>query len=401
MKTLQSLTVFNRITSSGKFVPEVDGLRFIAIFSVVFAHINGFFIEKVQDILHRQDSWMPIWRTITDGGGIGVSLFFVISGYILGLPFAKEYLGSGKKVVLRSYFIRRLTRLEPPYMLCMIVLFLVSVYVLHKYTFAELWPSLIASMTYTHNLFWDRYTLPLVNSVAWSLEVEVQFYILAPLLARLFLLPAVKRRTTMILICVLMITARSIYQFPCRSILDSIQYFLTGFLLADLKVTNTTFKINKSWVLIAGLPALSFIFILKMMLPNNDPDWLLNMGLFIVIAIFNYLCLFHQFIHSFLTNKMIYTIGGMCYSIYLLHTAVISAFGNRFINDFFFETMYLNLTLFNVVLICLIMLISVTYFVMIERPCMDRYWPQKALAFIRFRTLIYTRGIPYLLRLRK
>lgn len=401
MKTVQSLTVFNRITSSGKFVPEVDGLRFIAISSVVIAHINGFFIEKMQTDLHSQDSWISVWRTITDSGGIGVSLFFVISGYILGLPFANQYLGDGKKVVLRSYFIRRLTRLEPPYILCMIILFLASVYVLHKYTFATLLPSLMASITYTHNLFWDRYTLPLVNSVAWSLEVEVQFYILAPLLARLFLLPAVKRRTTMLVICVLMITARSIYQLPCRSILDSIQFFLTGFLLADMKVSKTRLKIAAPWVWGIGLPALSLVFILKMMLPNNDPDWLLNMWLFVVIAVFNYLCLFHGFIRAFLTNKVVYITGGMCYSIYLLHTAVISAFGNQFINGILFGHLFLNLELFNVVLIGLIMLVSVTYFVIIERPCMDRYWPQKLWAYIRFRTFVYSSTFPYLLRPRK
>ncbi|SFM75978.1 Peptidoglycan/LPS O-acetylase OafA/YrhL, contains acyltransferase and SGNH-hydrolase domains [Chitinophaga sp. YR627] len=398
---MQPSSIFNRITSNGKFVPEVDGLRFIAIFAVVIAHIDGFFVDKVEELLHQKDKWLSLFDYMLQGGGIGVSLFFVISGYILGLPFANQYLGDGKKVVLRSYFIRRLTRLEPPYMLCMIGLFFVLVFVLHKYTFNDLLPSLMASLTYTHNLFWDRYTLPLVNGVAWSLEVEVQFYIMAPLLARLFLLPAVKRRSIILLICVLMIVGRSIYQLPCRSILDAIQYFLTGFLLADLKVTNTFLKIKQPWVLAIGIPVLLLVFIFKMLLPNNDPDLLLNMGLFVVIAIFNYLCLFHGFINGFLTNRIIYTIGGMCYSIYLLHTVIISAFGSKFINGFFFDSLYLNLALFNVLQICLIMAISSIYFVLVERPCMDKYWPQKLLAFFRGRSTVSWKTIPSLLRLRK
>ncbi|WP_409994861.1 hypothetical protein [Chitinophaga pinensis] len=137
------------------------------------------------------------------------------------------------------------------------------------------------------------------------------------------------------LICVLMIFTRSIYQLPYRTIIDSIQYFLTGFLLADLKVTNTSLPLKKSWVWAIGIPALMLVFILKMILPNNDPDLILNMGLFVVIAIFNYLCLFHGFINGFLTNRVIFTIGGMCYSIYLWHTVIISAFGNKFISGFF------------------------------------------------------------------
>ncbi|ACU62180.1 acyltransferase family protein [Chitinophaga pinensis] len=398
---MQPSSIFNRITSNGKFVPEVDGLRFIAVFAVVIAHIDGFFVDKVEELLHQKDKWLSLFDYMLQGGGIGVSLFFVISGYILGLPFANQYLGDGKKVVLRSYFVRRLTRLEPPYMLCMIMLFAVLVYVLHKYTFSELLPSLLASLTYTHNLFWDRYTLPLVNGVAWSLEVEVQFYIMAPLLARLFLLPAAKRRTIILLICVLMISVRSVYQLPYRTIVDSIQYFLTGFLLADLKVTNTVLPLNKSWVWAIGIPALMLVFILKMMLPNNDPDLVLNMGLFIVIAIFNYLCLFHGFINGFLTNRIIFTIGGMCYSIYLLHTAIISAFGSKFINGFFFDSIYLNLALFNVLQLCLIMAISAVYFLLIERPCMDKHWPQKLFAFFRGRSTVSWKTIPYLLRPRK
>jgi peptidoglycan/LPS O-acetylase OafA/YrhL len=44
---------------------------------------------------------------------LGVKVFFAISGFILALPFLKYYFGlSDKKVQLKSYFIRRLTRLE-------------------------------------------------------------------------------------------------------------------------------------------------------------------------------------------------------------------------------------------------------------------------------------------------
>jgi peptidoglycan/LPS O-acetylase OafA/YrhL len=186
MKNLLSPSRLRRVTSGGKYVPEIDGLRFIALMSVLIYHINGFWVVKGNELDHFPNIFMSIWYTITSTGNVGVQLFFVISGYILGLPFANKYLGNGKDVRLSQYFKRRITRLEPPYIIIMIILFLMSVYIAHKYTFTELLPSLLASLTYTHNFFYGREILPLINGVAWSLEIEIQFYILVPLLVMMF-----------------------------------------------------------------------------------------------------------------------------------------------------------------------------------------------------------------------
>ena len=51
----------------------------------------------------------------------------MISGFILGLPFARHVLANGPPVVLKQYFLRRLSRLEPPYIVAMITLFIASV----------------------------------------------------------------------------------------------------------------------------------------------------------------------------------------------------------------------------------------------------------------------------------
>jgi peptidoglycan/LPS O-acetylase OafA/YrhL len=97
-----------RIVFSDRFIPEVDGFRFIAILVVVISHIyvqygplpaGGVF----EHIFHR---------AFVDGKR-GVYLFFTISGFILALPFARHHLEQGKPVRLLSYFRRRLTRLEP------------------------------------------------------------------------------------------------------------------------------------------------------------------------------------------------------------------------------------------------------------------------------------------------
>src|SRR3954462_11306684 len=104
---------FRRITYSTSYLPEIDGLRFLAIFSVVvIMHISYYLNEKFYggDFVYNH-----YWKNFIIEGGVGVPLFFVISGFILALPFAKWRLNGERQVRLKNYYLRRVTRLEPPY----------------------------------------------------------------------------------------------------------------------------------------------------------------------------------------------------------------------------------------------------------------------------------------------
>src|SRR5262245_10743057 len=59
-------------------------------------------------------------------GRYGVQLFFIISGFILALPFAAERLAGARPVRLKAFYLRRLTRLEPPYFLVLTIFFLLG-----------------------------------------------------------------------------------------------------------------------------------------------------------------------------------------------------------------------------------------------------------------------------------
>ena len=224
----QLINKFTRVTSTGYYLPEIDGLRFLAISWVFVYHLNDYLIKKYPG------NGTGIIQRIFGNGHLGVELFFVISGFVLSLPFARYYLKQGKKVYLKQYFLRRLTRLEPPYFLIMIFLFFFLA-ATRLYTIKGLTPHLTASLLYAHNIIYPG-TLPVINSVAWSLEIEIQFYIMMPLLATIFILQKYTRRMLLVIIMVGMPVIQYFYKSDTIFFYQYIQYFIAGFLLADIYI---------------------------------------------------------------------------------------------------------------------------------------------------------------------
>ena len=111
---LQSL---QRRTTTGLYIPQVDGLRLVAISGVFFYHLAG-------DIQRHSPAGPPVHSLlfqVTQQLNVGVLLFFAISGMILGLPFASHFLKNSPPILLRRYLVRRLTRLEPPYIAALLL----------------------------------------------------------------------------------------------------------------------------------------------------------------------------------------------------------------------------------------------------------------------------------------
>src|SRR5690242_3192979 len=125
------LVRLSRETSSGRFIPEMDGLRFVAIAMVVLFHLNGYLTAKASSPEYASAAHSDLLSHAALVGFHGVELFFMISGFILGLPFAAHHLAGTLPVSLPKYYLRRLTRLEPPYFVIVFALLALSL-VMHK-----------------------------------------------------------------------------------------------------------------------------------------------------------------------------------------------------------------------------------------------------------------------------
>src|SRR5215475_9341658 len=319
----------SRVTSTGELIPEVDGLRFIAISVVLFHHLLAMFLSgsgrspavrtHAEWAAAADQSWLV---TLAYCGHFGVNLFFVISRFILALPFAKRAFNQQAAPALKSYYLRRVTRIEPPYLLSLIVIFLI-----HWRQWGigpELIPNLVASFFYSHGLVYGRESA--INGVAWSLEVEIQFYLLTPLLVLMFKLRNAAARRAMIVALIVGFGALSQWViYPSGStrlpltLLNFAHYFLTGFLLVDLYLTGLLRGPGKrlSWdVVTLGAAAAivatltrfgQYYFLLPLMVG------LLYAGFFM-----------GRLSNAFARARWIVIIGGMCYTIYLYHILIIS-----------------------------------------------------------------------------
>jgi peptidoglycan/LPS O-acetylase OafA/YrhL len=153
--------------ASGRF-PCFDGLRAVAALSVVGVHtafVSGF----------TGSSSLGIYTSRLE---IGVSVFFVISGFLLYRPFALAHLSGRPAPGTRGFLVRRALRLVPAYW----VAFLIITYVAQADTVPAHWWSPLAylgfAQIYIPSL--SKYGI----SQAWSLCTEMTFYLFLPLWAR-------------------------------------------------------------------------------------------------------------------------------------------------------------------------------------------------------------------------
>ncbi|MEM8821814.1 MAG: acyltransferase family protein [Pseudomonadota bacterium] len=152
--------------------PEIDGLRAIAVISVIAYHA-------------RLDGMLGF---DVSGGYVGVDIFFVISGYLIARLMLAEIRETGR-LRLGAFYMRRARRILPALVIVIAACLPTAWMILPPYALREFGLSALAALTFGSNFFFyvattdygatASLTKPLLHT--WSLGVEEQFYLIAPL----------------------------------------------------------------------------------------------------------------------------------------------------------------------------------------------------------------------------
>ena len=205
--------------------PEIDGLRAIAVISVVIYHARFLLEEKF----------------FLKGGFIGVDIFFVISGYLITSLIYKEYLKE-KKFSYINFYQRRIRRILPALIFVISLSSCVAYIYLLPTALKDFANSSLSSIFFASNIFfWNtsvEYSAtselfrPLLHT--WSLSIEEQFYLFFPVIF-IFLLKKFEKNLLIIILFVF-----------CISLLFS-NYGNTNF-----QSLNFYIIFSRGWELLAG-----------------------------------------------------------------------------------------------------------------------------------------------------
>lgn len=304
-----------------KYRPDIDGLRAIAVISVVFFHANV---------------------AMFSGGYVGVDIFFVISGFLITSIIVRE-IENGSFSILRFYE-RRFRRILPILFVVISITLLVGIVLLSPNQLKRLGASSAATSLFSSNIlfylqsgYFDSASelKPLLHT--WSLAVEEQFYMVIP-----FLLLATHTRNAnirKILIVVLLISllicivgtkinpTSSFYLIHARA-----WELLLGSLLALKLLPELRSRIQRDLLGIIGIILISFSIVVfssdtnfpgvSAMLPTVGATLIIYVGM-------------HgkSIVGNLLSVKPIVFVGLISYSLYLWHWPILVYFKQYSIID--------------------------------------------------------------------
>jgi peptidoglycan/LPS O-acetylase OafA/YrhL len=190
--------VAHRAVPSERRIPELDGLRGIAVSMVLVWHFLGVMLAP------ELGYWAKALRHVLIFGRTGVDLFFVLSGFlIIGILVDQRQSSS----LFSTFYARRSLRILPPYLMLFLAFWITVIVGVQNSVFGNQIPF------WSHLTFTQNWIMALQNSygpggfsVTWSVAIEEQFYLLFPLI--IILTPPRRLHFTLIALAVISASVR-------------------------------------------------------------------------------------------------------------------------------------------------------------------------------------------------
>lgn len=218
----------------------LDGMRGIAIGIVLWYHlwqISWLDPHYAFPNYYFTLSYIPI------GGFLGVELFFFISAFCLSYPYVRAHFAERALPSVRHFAFRRFIKIVPSYLLCLFAVILLAAFPnssfaenIHWENFGAFARDIAAHLTFLHTYFYESYAS--INGVLWTLGIEVQFYVLFPLLVLVLLRAPISLAVVMTAIAIAYRTRISaccrtpIFDHNIDQLLGFLDFFAAGMLCA-------------------------------------------------------------------------------------------------------------------------------------------------------------------------
>lgn len=166
------------------YLPVLNGFRAISIILVAWFHIwQQSWLSPDFTILGVDFHLMSLVRT----GYIWVDMLVLLSGFLLFLPVARHMVEGEPLVDTKTFYKKRARRILPSYLLSIGVMLFVFAIPNREYAnFMEGFWDVVSHLTFTSVFSYSTYHYTRLNFVLWTLIIEIQFYLLFPLIAHFF-----------------------------------------------------------------------------------------------------------------------------------------------------------------------------------------------------------------------